>query len=65
MEKNEQQIILENFRDYVIQQARSNLSKLKNCLIVIEIHAKGVDFFSNKYNLLINDASKYFYVDYV
>jgi len=29
MEKNEQQIILEEFRDYVIQQARSNLSKLK------------------------------------
>ena len=29
MEKNEQQIILEQFRDYVIQQARSNLSKLK------------------------------------
>jgi hypothetical protein len=29
MEKAEQQIILENFRDYVIQQARSNLSKLK------------------------------------
>jgi hypothetical protein len=29
MEKDEQQIILENFRDYVIQQARSNLSKLK------------------------------------
>jgi hypothetical protein len=29
MEKAEQQIILEQFRDYVIQQARSNLSKLK------------------------------------
>ena len=29
MEKAEQQIILEEFRDYVIQQARSNLSKLK------------------------------------
>jgi hypothetical protein len=29
MEKNEQQIILEQFRDYVIQQARSNLSRLK------------------------------------
>jgi hypothetical protein len=29
MEKNEQQIILEEFRDYVIKQARSNLSKLK------------------------------------
>jgi hypothetical protein len=29
MEKNEQQIILEQFRDYVIKQARSNLSKLK------------------------------------
>lgn len=29
MEKDEQQIILEKFRDYVIQQARSNLSKLK------------------------------------
>jgi len=29
MEKDEQQIILEQFRDYVIQQARSNLSKLK------------------------------------
>ena len=29
MEKNEQQIILENFRDYVIQQARSNLSRLQ------------------------------------
>jgi isocitrate lyase len=29
MEKNEQQIILEEFRDYVIQQARSNLTKLK------------------------------------
>lgn len=29
MEKAEQQIILENFRDYVIQQARSNLSRLQ------------------------------------
>jgi hypothetical protein len=29
MEKDEQQIILENFRDYVIQQARSNLSRLQ------------------------------------
>lgn len=29
MEKDEQQIILEKFRDYVIKQARSNLSKLK------------------------------------
>ena len=29
MQKNEQQIILEEFRDYVIKQARSNLSKLK------------------------------------
>lgn len=29
MEKNEQQIILEQFRDYVIKQARSNLSRLK------------------------------------
>jgi len=29
MENNEQQIILEHFRDYVIQQARSNLSRLK------------------------------------
>jgi hypothetical protein len=29
MEKNEQQIILEQFRDYVIQQARSNLSRLQ------------------------------------
>jgi isocitrate lyase len=29
MEKNEQQIILEEFRDYVIQQARTNLTKLK------------------------------------
>jgi hypothetical protein len=29
MEKNEQQIILEEFRDYVIQQARTNLSRLK------------------------------------
>ena len=29
MEKPQQQIILEQFRDYVIQQARSNLSKLK------------------------------------
>lgn len=28
MEKNEQQIILEKFRDYVIQQARSNLTRL-------------------------------------
>ena len=29
MEKDEQLLILEHFRDYVIQQARSNLSKLK------------------------------------
>ena len=29
MEKNEQQIILEEFRDYVIKQARTNLSRLK------------------------------------
>jgi hypothetical protein len=29
MEKAEQQIILEQFRDYVIQQARSNLSRLQ------------------------------------
>ena len=29
MEKNEQQIILENFRDYVIKQARTNLTRLK------------------------------------
>jgi len=29
MEKNEQQIILEQFRDYVIKQARTNLSRLK------------------------------------
>lgn len=29
MEKDEQLIILENFRDYVIQQARSNLSRLQ------------------------------------
>jgi len=29
MEKNEQQIILEKFRDYVIKQARSNLSRLQ------------------------------------
>lgn len=29
MEKNEQLIALEKFRDYVIQQARSNLSRLK------------------------------------
>jgi hypothetical protein len=29
MEKEEQQLILEQFRDYVIQQARSNLTKLK------------------------------------
>ena len=29
MEKDVQQIILENFRDYVIQQARSNLSRLQ------------------------------------
>lgn len=29
MEKAEQQIILEEFRDYVIQQARSNLSRLQ------------------------------------
>jgi hypothetical protein len=29
MEKDEQLLILEKFRDYVIQQARSNLSKLK------------------------------------
>lgn len=29
MEKDEQLIILEKFRDYVIQQARSNLTKLK------------------------------------
>lgn len=29
MEKNEQLIILEKFRDYVIQQARSNLSRLQ------------------------------------
>ena len=29
MEKNEQQIILEQFRDYVIKQARTNLTRLK------------------------------------
>ena len=29
MEKNEQQVILEQFRDYVIKQARTNLSRLK------------------------------------
>ena len=29
MERDEQLLILEHFRDYVIQQARSNLSKLK------------------------------------
>ena len=29
MEKDEQLIILEKFRDYVIQQARSNLSRLQ------------------------------------
>lgn len=29
METNEQQIILEQFRDYVIKQARTNLSRLK------------------------------------
>jgi hypothetical protein len=29
MEKNEQQIILEQYRDYVIKQARTNLTRLK------------------------------------
>lgn len=48
----------EIFNDY-------NLSKLKNCLIVIEIHSKGVECFSDKYNLLISNASKYFNIDYV
>jgi hypothetical protein len=58
MEKAEQQIILEQFRDYVIQQARSNLSKLK------KNHTKKLyDSISAEIKVMPNSLSLYFDMD--
>jgi hypothetical protein len=65
MEKDEQLVILEKFRDYVIQQARSNLSRLqKNSSKKLYESIKGeVKVMPNSMRLYFDMAEYGFYQD--
>jgi hypothetical protein len=65
MEKDEQLVILEKFRDYVIQQARSNLSRLqKNSSKKLYESIKGeVKVMPNSMRLYFDMADYGFYQD--